>query len=51
MVTQCEECNGFGKVIIAKLYPNGHTEIEEECVACSGEGYIVTNSELEIEIW
>ena len=37
---ECEKCNGIGKVMIAKLYPNGHTEVNEECPACGGEGII-----------
>lgn len=37
---ECEECNGTGEVMIAKLYPNGHTEVNEECPICGGEGII-----------
>lgn len=36
----CETCNGEGTVMTAKLYPNGHTEVDEDCPDCNGEGEI-----------
>jgi hypothetical protein len=43
----CHECNGEGKVMVAKLYPSGHTEVWETCETCSGEGYIEEEKEHE----
>lgn len=37
---ECEECSGTGTVMTFSLYPNGHTEILEECPECGGEGEI-----------
>jgi len=39
-IIECEECNGTGEVMVGKLYPNGHTEVNEECPVCGGEGII-----------
>lgn len=36
----CENCNGTGTTMIAKLYPNGHTEVNETCKQCDGNGII-----------
>lgn len=36
---ECEECSGTGQVMIAKLYPNGHTEVNETCSNCNGDGF------------
>jgi hypothetical protein len=36
----CENCNGEGTVMVAKLYPNGHTEVNESCTECDGSGEI-----------
>jgi len=38
VINDCEECGSSGTVMIAKLYPNGHTEVEETCDNCNGEG-------------
>lgn len=38
----CDACNGEGRTMISKLYPNGHHEEWETCDVCNGEGYIVT---------
>jgi hypothetical protein len=40
----CEDCNGTGEVMIAKLYPNGHTEVSETCPSCNGEGFLETKT-------
>ena len=34
----CPECNGEGEVMIARLYPSGHTECWDPCEFCDGEG-------------
>ena len=31
---KCEECNDTGRVMKAKLYPSGHTEVWEDCEKC-----------------
>lgn len=36
----CEDCQGIGRVIEAKLYPSGHTEVWETCPNCNGEGFL-----------
>lgn len=36
----CENCNGEGSVMTAKLYPSGHHEVNETCDVCSGSGEI-----------
>ncbi len=38
----CETCNGTGQVMTAKLYPTGHTEVNEDCPDCDGSGFIDT---------
>ena len=43
--TICETCNGTGQVMVAKLYPSGHTEVKEDCPDCNGTGYIETKSD------
>lgn len=37
---ECETCNETGEVMIGKLYPNGHTEVNEECPIC-GDNEII----------
>ena len=37
---ECETCDGIGTVMIAKLYPNGHCEVNEDCPDCGGSGVI-----------
>lgn len=37
---ECETCNGEGQVMVAKLYPSGHTEVNETCPDCNGDGII-----------
>jgi hypothetical protein len=37
---ECETCNGEGQVMVAKLYPSGHTEVNETCTDCNGDGII-----------
>lgn len=37
---ECENCGGEGRVMIAKMYPSGHTEVWETCEECWGEGYV-----------
>jgi hypothetical protein len=39
----CENCNGEGTVMVAKLYPNGHTEVNEKCPECDGDGEILVS--------
>ena len=34
----CPECRGDGKIMVAKLYPSGHSECWETCDFCNGEG-------------
>lgn len=34
----CPDCDGSGEQMIARLYPNGHTECWEPCEFCEGEG-------------
>lgn len=34
----CEDCEGKGTVMVSKLYPSGHTEVDEECPSCKGHG-------------
>jgi DnaJ-class molecular chaperone len=36
----CPVCNGYGGVMIARMYPSGHTECwePEPCDFCEGEG-------------
>lgn len=37
----CPECRGLGEIMIAKLYPSGHTECWEKCdVDECNDGYI-----------
>ena len=36
----CEECND-GKVMVAKLYPSGHSEALEDCPECDGTGIVL----------
>ena len=38
--TKCENCNGEGTVMVGKMYPSGHTEVNEECDECGGSGEI-----------
>jgi len=52
----CEDCGGEGVRMVAKLYPNGHTEVNETCESCWGEGVIGnklinTNKEYEVGEW
>lgn len=44
----CAACDGTGKVMIAKLYPSGHTEVDEPCPYCDGESTVESKS---IEPW
>lgn len=37
---ECEECGGEGTVLVGKLYPSGHTEVQEDCSECQGEGEV-----------
>jgi len=37
----CPDCDGEGETMVAKLYPNGHTEVMEECALCSGFGDVI----------
>jgi hypothetical protein len=37
---ECETCNGEGQVMVGKLYPSGHTEVNETCPDCNGDGFI-----------
>ena len=34
----CPSCGGTGEQMVAKLYPQGHTEVWESCDFCDGEG-------------
>lgn len=34
----CEDCNGTGRTLSARLYPSGHTEVDVECPTCEGTG-------------
>lgn len=36
----CENCEGVGTHMVARMYPTGHTECTEECPDCGGEGQI-----------
>jgi DnaJ-class molecular chaperone len=36
----CPYCEGHGTVMVGKLYPLGHTEVDEECELCCGLGEI-----------
>lgn len=36
----CEACKGEGVQMVAKMYPSGHTEVNETCEECDGEGQI-----------
>lgn len=38
--TECEDCGGEGRIMEARLYPSGHTEVFEMCLKCNGEGQI-----------
>jgi hypothetical protein len=44
---ECEECNGQGTVLVAKLYPNGHCEESDTCSVCNGDGEIVHHIEID----
>lgn len=44
----CENCGGEGMCMTVKLYPSGHTEIDEICEECDGEGTILVSSLVEI---
>ena len=53
LINKCEECNDTGKVMKAKLYPSGHTEVWEDCEKCQKkeimfkkDDYIVCLNEL-----
>lgn len=35
---ECPECQGEGKVMVARLYPSGHTECWDPCEFCEGAG-------------
>lgn len=39
----CETCRGDGEIMIARMYPTGHTECWEECPDCDGDGQIEIN--------
>lgn len=32
----CEECDGMGTIMKARLFPYGHREVEESCRVCGG---------------
>lgn len=36
----CEACKGEGVQMVAKMYPSGHTEVNETCEECDGEGQV-----------
>lgn len=36
----CETCEGFGTVMVPKLYPSGHIEVDEDCPDCGGLGEV-----------
>lgn len=44
-LVKCERCSGTG-LRIAKLYPNGYTEVSEICHYCNGDGVIVKDEPL-----
>ena len=44
----CEDCNGSGRQMEARLYPNGHTEVYVECKTCDGNGEIEADGEVDI---
>ena len=35
---KCPDCYGEGRIMIAKMYPSGHTECWENCEFCNGDG-------------
>lgn len=35
----CPDCRGRGTVLVAKMYPSGHTEVLEDCEFCEGAGF------------
>lgn len=37
---ECPQCEGSGQTMVAKLYPSGHTEVNETCDMCDGGGEI-----------
>ena len=41
----CPECDGEGRVMTAKLYPTGHTEVIETCPYCNGDGEVIFEQE------
>jgi hypothetical protein len=43
---ECEDCEGTGKQMEARLYPSGYTEVTVDCKTCNGTGESVTTNQI-----
>ena len=47
---ECPECGGSGEVMVARMYPSGHTECWEPCEFCEEEGYFAEDDWLVLKL-